>query len=289
MGPRATRRNGGRQLHLQHGPIDLLIETEDHRETAFLAAETRFASILDELVAELPALGTEVADTTPPPSGPVAGRMHAATLPHAGVFITRMASVAGAVADEILAAMQSAASLTRAFVNNGGDIAFHLERSQNFTVQMSAHDGTPLGSVAISGADGIGGLATSGWRGRSHSLGIADSVTVLAKSAAAADVAATLIANAIDLPDHPGIHRTPAQDLWPDSDLGGRLATTGCATLAPTEVAKALDQGEAVARDMQARGLLLAAALFLQGQARFVGKGAFFPRLTTHSPDQHSA
>ena len=31
------------------------------------------------------------------------------------------------------------------------------------------------------------GVATSGWRGRSHSLGIADSVTVVARNAAAAD------------------------------------------------------------------------------------------------------
>ena len=49
------------------------------------------------------------------------------------------------------------------------------------------------------------GIATSGWRGRSFSLGIADAVTVLAATAAEADAAATVIANAVDLPGHPAI------------------------------------------------------------------------------------
>jgi len=47
----------------------------------------------------------------------------------------------------------------------------------------------------------VRGIATSGWRGRSFSLGIADSVTVLARTAAMADAAATIIANAVDVPD----------------------------------------------------------------------------------------
>ena len=49
------------------------------------------------------------------------------------------------------------------------------------------------------------GVATSGWRGRSFSLGIADAVTVLARTGAAADAAATIIANAVDLPGHPAV------------------------------------------------------------------------------------
>ena len=53
--------------------------------------------------------------------------MHAAVAPFAEEsFITPMAAVAGAVADEILQAMRRAAPLARAYVNNGGDIALHL-------------------------------------------------------------------------------------------------------------------------------------------------------------------
>ena len=38
-------------------------------------------------------------------------------------LITPMAAVAGAVAEAVLAAMTAAAPLTRAYVNDGGDIA----------------------------------------------------------------------------------------------------------------------------------------------------------------------
>ena len=115
------------------------------------------------------------------------------------------------------------------------------------------------------------GVATSGWRGRSFSLGIADAVTLLARTGAEADAAATLVANAVDLPGHPAIRRVPARDLAPDSDLGDRLVTQGVGALAPGEVARALDNGLAVAEDFRRRGLITASALFLCGQTRING------------------
>ena len=53
-------------------------------------------------------------------------------MPHAGIhrdeyYVTAMASVAGAVADEILSVMRDAAELDRIYVNNGGDIALYLD------------------------------------------------------------------------------------------------------------------------------------------------------------------
>ena len=52
-------------------------------------------------------------------------------MPHADIYrdanyVTAMASVAGAVADEILSVMRDAADLDRIYVNNGGDIALYL-------------------------------------------------------------------------------------------------------------------------------------------------------------------
>ena len=76
------------------------------------------------------------------------------------------------------------------------------------------------------------GVATSGWRGRSFSLGIADAVTVFAGTAAVADAAATLIANAVDLPGHPAFARAPARRCDPQSDLGERLVTVDVGPLA---------------------------------------------------------
>lgn len=255
----AARLPDGRRLHLQHGPIDLIVEADaGHREAAYARASARFATVLDELVAELPVLrlpaGTGVL------RGPVARRMEAACLSHLPVFVTPMAAVAGAVADEILAAMAGVPGLEKAWVNDGGDIALHLTGAERFTAAMAG------GRVEISAADPWRGVATSGWRGRSHSLGIADAVTVIAGTAAAADVAATLIANAVDLPGHPGIARRPACELAPDSDLGARPVTVGVGRLSPGEVAEALVRGLAVAEEMRAGGLIGAAFLALDDQ-----------------------
>ena len=153
--------------------------------------------------------------------------MHAAVAPFAAdCFITPMAAVAGSVAEEILGAMLAAAPLDRAYVNNGGDIALHLGAEQ-FAVGLMDRPGPPgvMQTIQIEAGDPARGIATSGRHGRSFSLGIADAVTVLAATASQADAAATVIANAVDLPGHPAIIRMPANELQPDSDLGARLVT----------------------------------------------------------------
>ena len=178
-------------------------------------------------------------------------------------FVTPMAAVAGAVADEILAAMIPH-RLTKAIVNNGGDIAFHLAPGETFRAASLA------GPIEIAADNPARGVATSGWRGRSHSLGIADAVTVVAKSAAEADVAATLIANAVDVPGHPAITRVPAEELAPDSDLGPRLVTTHVGHLALSDVRRALGQGAQCAQACLDKGLILAATLTLASETRLV-------------------
>lgn len=259
------------RLHLQHGPIDLVLTVEGAREAAFDAAIRRFATILEELVAELPHLRRPLGSHAF--EGDVARRMESAVRPFAGLFVTPMAAVAGAVADEILAAMLSAADVSRAAVNNGGDIAFYLAPDHRFDLAISAHTGRELGRVEIDAAQAIGGIATSGRHGRSLSMGIADSVTALARTAAAADAAATLIASAVDLPGHPGVQRKPANTLDPDSDLGDRLVTTGCERLCARDTAAALNHGAALAQQMIDDDVIRGAALFLQSDARLLGTG----------------
>jgi ApbE superfamily uncharacterized protein (UPF0280 family) len=190
----------------------------------------------------------------------------------ADCFITRMAAVAGAVADEILAAMLAGTELDRAYVNNGGDIALHLAQGQSFAIGMVDRPDRPglFGQARISAQDGIGGIATSGWRGRSFSLGIADAVTILAGNAAAADAAATVVANAVDLPDHPNVTRVPACDLDPQSDLGARLVTRDVGFLSPEEIAQALSHGEAEAQRLLRANHISAAALHLQSETRMI-------------------
>jgi ApbE superfamily uncharacterized protein (UPF0280 family) len=271
-GPQTALSTDGARLHLNHGPIDLIVECDGGRaarEAAFRAATNRFEGLLDELVAELPLLRTPVSVTDSPPGGVVARRMFDATAPYRDdETITAMAAVAGSVADEIGAAVAAAADLDRWVINNGGDIAVGLAPDENYRVGLVSdpRSGTIESTVVIDSRSGIGGIATSGRHGRSFSFGIADAVTVLAATAAAADAAATIIANHVDLGSHPEITREPANSLDPDSDLGVRPITVDVGTLTTAEVRRALSDGLAYAESCVDGGLIRAAALRLAGQ-----------------------
>jgi uncharacterized protein len=270
----------GRRMHLQDGPIDLVIEAFGAAEAvraAYAAAATRFRGLLDKLCDELPLLRMAAHPGLCLLHGPVAKRMHAAVAPFAAdCFITPMAAVAGSVAEEILDAMTAADNITKAYVNNGGDIALHLSACESFSIGLVDRPDRPslFGKAVLSAADGVGGTATSGWRGRSFSLGIADAVTILAAQASQADAAATIVANAVDLPGHAAIVRVPAEELQPDSDLGRRLVTREVGVLDPAEIQEALDRGMSCADKLLTAGLIQAAALHLQGETRVVGLSA---------------
>ena len=271
-----------RRWHFQHGPIDLVVEAfgpdaavADARERGW----QRFTTVLEELVAELPLLRRRIEETTGV-RGAVAKRMVAACFPYRRVFITPMAAVAGAVADEVLAAMMNGGlGITKAYVNNGGDIALALAPGEAFRIGVIADINRatrhghriPLdGAFEVTAGLPVRGVATSGWRGRSWSLGIADSVTVLAADGAAADAAATMIANAVDV-DHAAIERRRACDVDDDSDLGERLVTVAVGRLPEDAIEIALADGLAHARDLVDAGLIWGAVLALQSQLRVVG------------------
>jgi ApbE superfamily uncharacterized protein (UPF0280 family) len=267
------------RLHLHDGPIDLIVEAFGEMsavEEAYAAAWGRFATILDELCAELPLLRADPLGAQAP-QGAAARRMAAAIAPfRARRFLTPMAAVAGAVAEEVLEAMTTGRKLARAYVNNGGDIALHLGPGETFSIGMVDRPDRPslVGRATIGAADRVRGVATSGWRGRSFSLGAADAVTVLAASASIADAAATLIANAVDIPGHPAIRREPACDLDPQSDLGERRVTVAVGPLTPGETEHALASGAAEAELWRDLGLIEAAALRLGERTRLVGAPA---------------
>jgi ApbE superfamily uncharacterized protein (UPF0280 family) len=267
----------GSRLHLQDGPIDLIIGAEgldvDIRR-AYQAAAERFAGLLDELCGELSELRKAADPRCCWLRGVVARRMYQAVAPFAvDTFITPMAAVAGAVAEEILCAMLAVAPLKRAYVNNGGDIALHLADGATFAVGlMDRPDASGiLRALTIRADDSTRGVATSGRYGRSFSLGIADAVTVLARTAAQADAAATIVANAVDLPGHPAIIRHPACDIQPDSDLGARLVTRDVGPLDDNEITDALAAGEGRAQQLLAAGLIEGAVLQVCGKLRILG------------------
>jgi ApbE superfamily uncharacterized protein (UPF0280 family) len=267
------------RLHLQHGPIDCLCRAWGEAgevRGAYAQAAAAFPAILPALCGELAVLRREL--PTLPPQGAIARAMHAACMPYADRRITPMAAVAGAVADHLLAALCAGRRLARAFVNDGGDIAFHLAPGETLRCGLVADLAAPTldGTFLLDALHPARGIATSGRAckgegGRSFSFGIADAVTVLAQSAAAADAAATVIGNAVDLPGHPAILRRPACDIDPDSDLGPRAVTWRVGTLTAAETAAALDAGGRVADALCAAGRIDGAVLALGGAIRVCG------------------
>jgi ApbE superfamily uncharacterized protein (UPF0280 family) len=285
----------GRRLHLSHGPIDLVIEAwgaHAEVERAYGQAGDAFGDVLPTLCRELPRLRRQCDDT--PFDGPVAERMRRACRPltlsplpsrcarqegsEEEVFLTPMAAVAGAVADHMLERLMSGRVLEKAYVNDGGDIAFHLSPGARLDCALVADLAAPSvdGRFALTHELPVRGLATSGRAtkgegGRSFSLGIADAVTVLATDAAAADAAATLIANAVDLPGHRAVTRVPARELDPDSDLGDRLVTVALGPLHADEIRHALAAGRREAKRLADAGRIHAAVLVLRGDIATVG------------------
>jgi ApbE superfamily uncharacterized protein (UPF0280 family) len=309
-GPVGGRLGDGR-LHFQHGPIDLIITLDGPADGVDVAARRgweRFQTILGELASELPALRQamtphgevlrqrrslepcETGEIVPPGAlrgiaarctsgrgesivkSDVARAMAQACQPFADHFITPMAAVAGAVADEILASIRAVPPLRRALINNGGDIAFYLGDGETVTIGLAARpeDLAIAGTITLNAADATRGVATSGWRGRSQSLGIADAVTVLAATGATADAAATMIANEVNI-DHPAIARLAAREVKDDSDLGDLPVTVAVGPLPGQAIAQALTGGEDEAMRLLQAGLIQGAVLLLQGQIRVIG------------------
>jgi uncharacterized protein len=275
------RRLDADRWHFQHGPIDCIVSAAGEEAAVSAAIErawTRFQTLLGELVGELPLLRADLsAADVAMPGGPVARRMVAACRPHGegGRFITAMAAVAGSVAEELLLSFDDP-RIARASINNGGDIALRLMPRTSFDVGVCADPrrgvaGLPLdGRFTITAESPVRGMATSGWRGRSFSLGIADSVTVLAATASRADAAATIVANAVDV-DDARIGRAPASAIRDDSDLGDRLVVRAVPPLPQALVDSALARGAAEAKAQVDAGRIVAAVLSLQGRWRVVG------------------
>ena len=280
----ATRRplSDGR-WHFQHGPIDIVLQLVGDASACHDAVQRtwqRFETVLPELVSELPLLRQPTANLQKHSfQGEVARSMwqvtHDMAWATADGFVTPMAAVAGSVAQALLPCLTQD-GVQKAYVNNGGDIALYMQEEQSWRIGMVSDLQHALrsdvnaelisdGSFVIQHDMPVRGVATSGWRGRSFSLGIADSVTVLAATAAQADVAATLIANAVNI-HHPSVQRQAANSLRDDTDLGDRLVTVDVLQLPPALVEHALQLGLDCAHAMQARGQVFAAFVCCQGQ-----------------------
>ena len=248
------------RLFLNHGPIDIVLEAfGKDKPLAYEKAKKYFSTLLNELVLDMDLLKKEVVPHRHF-NNKISQSMQNATEKFYPDFITPMAAVAGSVADNILNVLVKDTKLEKAYVNNGGDVSFYL--TENQTVKSSLAS-IPNIIAEIDYKDKSRGIATSGWRGRSFSLGIADSVTVLADNAAMADAAATMIANSVNIKNHPSIIKKPAEEIYEDSDLKNLMVTVEVGDLKQSEIEDALRNGNEVGKTYLENGLINSALIEL--------------------------
>ena len=248
------------RLFLNHGPIDIVLEAfGKDKPLAYEKAKKYFSTLLNELVLDMDLLKKEVVPHRNF-NNKISQSMQIATDKFYPDFITPMAAVAGSVADNILNVLVKDTKLEKAYVNNGGDVSFYL--TENQTVKSSLAS-IPNIIAEIDYKDKSRGIATSGWRGRSFSLGIADSVTVLADNAAMADAAATMIANSVNIKNHPLIIKKPAKEIYEDSDLKNLMVTVEVGDLKQSEIEDALRNGNEVGKTYLENGLINSALIEL--------------------------
>jgi hypothetical protein len=127
-------------------------------------------------------------------------------------------------------------------------------------VKTDIHAKSPAYVISIDAGSGVGGVATSGFGGRSFTKGIASAATILSANASLADAAATVVGNFTNVED-PGIARSRAEAIYPDTDIAGEWVTTRVGTLPIETVEEALQNGLDKARALCARGLIQGALI----------------------------
>ncbi|MCS6891492.1 MAG: UPF0280 family protein [Rhodovarius sp.] len=261
------------RLLIEEGLVHLLAGVEGGPSAvraAHAAALRRARGLEAALGAELPLLARPLGPAMPVLRHPVARRMAEACWPHRAAGLAPIACLDGAIAEHVLEAVVEQPGILCAHLNQQGRVAVHLAAGAglHLGIGAGAAEGRPEALLALRAGQGVGGVATRGWRAPGGSRGIADAVTVLAGRAADADAAAAVIADAVDV-DHPAVLRAPGPD--------GRPRTVAVRHLPPPLLLLALERGARVAERLLARGLIRGALLRLGEQRVTVGEMGLFP------------
>jgi ApbE superfamily uncharacterized protein (UPF0280 family) len=262
--------SNGRVL-VDYGPMRMFISVfEDGKALIALAQKGAHLAIgvLEELAGFLPVIkkkaqGLEVEKRFPD----VVRRMIEATQRMEESDLTPLSAVAGAASD-VVADFIFDQGGAKVIVDNGGDIAIRLREGEvaKVGVKTDIHASRPSYLISIDSTMGIGGVATSGLGGRSFTKGIASAATVLSKSAALADAAATVIGNFTNV-DDPRIRRSLAERIYPDTDIAGAWVTTEVRGLSPGKIEEALKHGLSKAYHIYKKGLMRGALIAVKDRA----------------------
>ena len=266
-------------IQVSEGPMELGVQIEGERETvqALCKQVPEIArNLLSEVSAFQPLLRLKGCELTVKARWPqVIQRMIQAVQYVDAETLTPMAAVAGAISDEVLTRILegSGEQVAKVIVNNGGDMAVY---SHHMPVRIGIRGvGMPnCEKMVIPEKEVPYGVATSGWRGRSFSQGIADAVVVVAPCGAVADAAATHIGNQIKDEKLRTVRQRRAFELDPETDIPDLQVTVSCGSLKRSEKLQALKNGLKAAKSLFEKGLISKVALYLQGE--HVGFGGFW-------------
>jgi ApbE superfamily uncharacterized protein (UPF0280 family) len=180
--------------------------------------------------------------------------------------LTPLAAVAGTTSDRVADFIFGKAG-TKIIVDNGGDVALRLREGEvaRVGVKTEISSKQPAYLISIDSTMGIGGVATSGLGGRSFTKGIASAATVFAENASLADAAATVVGNFTNV-DDPNISRTPAEKIYPDTDIAEEWVTVKAGKLSQEKIGEALDNGLVKAYSIFQKRLIKGALIAVQGQ-----------------------
>lgn len=178
--------------------------------------------------------------------------------------LTPMAAVAGSLADALKEFLKNE-GLDFVSVNNGGDISIFNKKGRGLKIDIGdIHTGES--SPYILNVEQLTnyGLATSGFGGRSFTLGLADSVTVIASTAAVADAAATFICNCTNT-ESEQVVRQKALDVDPSTDIPDDNVTISIGQLNYIDILNSLDNGLGIAANKIKLKHIYDAVIKLQG------------------------
>ena len=182
--------------------------------------------------------------------------------------LTPLAAVAGTTAD-LVADLLLQTGATKIVVNNGGDIAIRLREGESARVglclDISKHEVKSYVTVTQDC-----GICTSGFGGRSFTLGVADSVVTLSDRASVADAAATRLGNKTNILS-PKILRKKAKNIYPDTDIPDERVTVLVGDLSECEIKRALRNGKHEASKLIQKHLIHGAVIAVKGMRLDLG------------------
>ncbi|MCX8021755.1 MAG: hypothetical protein N2745_03185 [Syntrophorhabdaceae bacterium] len=176
--------------------------------------------------------------------------------------LTPMAAVAGAVADGLKERLKED-GIDFIAINNGGDISIFNGSKKAIRVGLiEIKRGNPSPFILkIEGFKDVG-IATSGFGGKSFTLGLADMATVIAKTGAIADAAATFICNMTNV-GSTRVLRKRAIEIDPITDIPDDFVTVEIGSLTDKEKEEALRNGLSWAERLKTYGVIYDAIIIL--------------------------